>query len=350
MPAPMSLALQDLGTGSTSDLAGDLRCAALASASRPASSSSGDALLAKRAMPRLNCWLGLGGASCPDGGLGLGLGGEAAAFQVPSSLLPSGVVAGSGIRSRALERDRSSLSRAACRENAKSQWCALTRLDQGRGISVGAVAPRTPSAGATAASLDLDCSSPSGAGTEDAAARAARAFQEGARAIEQLLEGVGRSGRMDYLLDRDAQEARKRALALEEERRQQELELRRARRRERDIRDPHKKVALKLENRRRFERDMSMRSEAIPTCRVDFAGGAGGLERVELVDVGQLRARCHQLGEGDTVKTLLDRQRRNEQRERLSSSTSRLPSRGAVAGGLCLSSSSPQLVNASDSR
>jgi len=166
----------------------------------------------------------------------------------------------------------------------------------------------------------------------------ARAFHEGARALDQLIEGMARSVRMEHVGAGDPAEQR-RLQEQEEERRQHELARNRARRREREARDPHKKIALRLENRRRFERDA--KQEPVPTKKVDFVGH-GGLETVDMVDVSVLRSRCEKLEKGETVQSLLDRRRQKEQQERAGrlTATSRATSRGSTLG---TSSSAPFL-------
>jgi len=196
-------------------------------------------------------------------------------------------------------------SQAACRENSKPQWGAIMRME------------RAEKAAPSAWNGNVGCIDADG----DEVDAQARAFREGARAVDQLIEGISRSVRMDHL---DHSEDRRLSEQEDELRRQQESELRRARRKEREARDPHRKVALKLENRRRFERQLGQpeTQESIPTRKVDFISFKG-TERVAMVDVGQIRARCKQLSGGATVRSLLDHQRQKEQRERINTQSSR---------------------------
>eukprot|EP00929_Paragymnodinium_shiwhaense_P110046 TRINITY_DN76746_c0_g1_i1.p1 TRINITY_DN76746_c0_g1~~TRINITY_DN76746_c0_g1_i1.p1 ORF type:complete len:434 (-),score=109.58 TRINITY_DN76746_c0_g1_i1:85-1386(-) len=197
------------------------------------------------------------------------------------------------------------LSQAACRENNKTQRC--NKLIESSELptqarSSGQVSPH-------ASALEPSAQS---AMEEDVEAHA-RAFREGARVVDELIEGLT-SQRLDHLANRaDA----RRLGELEEERRQRELEMKRARRKEREARNPAKKVALKLENRRRYgavDESGVAQDVSIPTCKVEFVSSKG-FERVNLVDVGQLQARSV-VSQGATVRSLLDSQKQRELQRR----------------------------------
>eukprot|EP00927_Polykrikos_kofoidii_P076614 TRINITY_DN73680_c0_g1_i1.p1 TRINITY_DN73680_c0_g1~~TRINITY_DN73680_c0_g1_i1.p1 ORF type:complete len:318 (-),score=54.83 TRINITY_DN73680_c0_g1_i1:347-1300(-) len=193
-------------------------------------------------------------------------------------------------------------SQAVRRENSKTQWCTsqMERSEQGGSNSSGS------GAAGTGAQDDTKCSSPTACDDVDAQARA---FQEGARAVDDLLQGIARSSRLDHIGSREEE---RRQLEQEEARRQAEADMRRARRREREARDPHRKVALKLENRRRFDAaERASTADHVPLCKVDFVGPRGP-ETVDLVDVGQLRSRCQQLNEGASVRSLMELSRRRD--------------------------------------
>lgn len=141
-------------------------------------------------------------------------------------------------------------------------------------------------------------------------------FQRTAADASRMLEGIARSVRLEHLSE--GQQENKLKAEKEEERRQQALEERRARQRERQARDPRRKVALKVENRRRFGRTDSsggLCGSSVPMCEVSV-GGKGGHETVGLVDVAGLRSRCQRLDSGSqkasTVDLLLQDQRQRE--------------------------------------
>lgn len=142
-------------------------------------------------------------------------------------------------------------------------------------------------------------------------------FQKTAADASRMLEGIARSVRLEHLSEGN-QESKLKA-EREEERRQQALEERRARQRERQARDPRRKVALKVENRRRFGRTDSsggLCGSSVPMCEVTVCG-EGGHETVGMVDVAGLRSRCQRLNNtgsksASTVDLLLQDQRQRE--------------------------------------
>merc|ERR1712070_64046 len=79
----------------------------------------------------------------------------------------------------------------------------------------------------------------------------------------------------------------------EAERRRRDAELRKARMKEKAARDPHRKIQLRIENKRRFEMD-TLDQAGIPTTGVTFQGRSGS-EKVNLVDVDALRSKCQGL-------------------------------------------------------
>ncbi|CAE7413984.1 STK33 [Symbiodinium natans] len=80
------------------------------------------------------------------------------------------------------------------------------------------------------------------------------------------------------------------AAKAEEARRRREAELRRARKKEQMARDPKRKVALKIENKRRFsgheedEEDAKKEKDAIPLRKYEVYGESGP-EKVNIVDI-----------------------------------------------------------------
>jgi len=142
-------------------------------------------------------------------------------------------------------------------------------------------------------------------------------FQRKAADVSRMLEGVARNVRLEHL-NEDNREARMKA-ERDEERRQREHDERKARQRERQARDPHRKVALKLENGRRFGRTNSGVAHTVPMKEVEVGSTKGQTsEKVGMVDVEGLRARCQRLNNGSvtTVELLLQDQRRRESEEK----------------------------------
>merc|ERR1712039_763938 len=111
---------------------------------------------------------------------------------------------------------------------------------------------------------------------------------------------------------------------------------RRARKKEQEAKDPHRKVALRLENKRRFEED-ALGKAGIPMSQVEVQGFKGR-ETVTLVDVRQLQSRCLFLDEGThDVREMLDAQRREEQQRR----------RAVVSKSMQVSGSAPSFFESS---
>lgn len=147
------------------------------------------------------------------------------------------------------------------------------------------------------------------------------AFLENASALDHQIEDMARNIRLDHLGNQQEDRARSER---DEARKRREAELRRARKKEQEAKDPHKKVALRIENKRRFELDImdevsSTYSQGhvaeIPMQQVEVVG-AKGREKVSLVDVRLLRSRCQMLDGGANVRTMLDRQERKERSEK----------------------------------
>eukprot|EP00929_Paragymnodinium_shiwhaense_P091400 TRINITY_DN5137_c0_g1_i1.p1 TRINITY_DN5137_c0_g1~~TRINITY_DN5137_c0_g1_i1.p1 ORF type:complete len:416 (+),score=69.36 TRINITY_DN5137_c0_g1_i1:168-1250(+) len=60
---------------------------------------------------------------------------------------------------------------------------------------------------------------------------------------------------------------------------------------------------------------LKLAKKQVPTRHVNFAGGMG-TEKVELIDIPRLRARCTGLGRGNSVGKLLEEQRQKERNDR----------------------------------
>merc|ERR1719181_1936809 len=113
-------------------------------------------------------------------------------------------------------------------------------------------------------------------------------FRNKVLAMESQIADLGKSLQMQRYSKEDIE-----AKANEEreaEKRRREAELRKARMKEKAARDPHRKIQLRLENKRRFEMD-TLDHAGIPTKEVDFQNHLG-CETIKMVDVLSLRTKC----------------------------------------------------------
>lgn len=201
-------------------------------------------------------------------------------------------------------------SQAACRENRKSQWCALQMERQADIVrSSCSTSPCTRRADNSHGVPDV--------GTDSTAARM-DAFHVCASAVDNLIEDLSRSARLEHLVAHAGCASKADVRQLEERRkalRRQEIEQRRALKRERDKRDPQRSVELKIQSKRSYNNGTPPWAE-VPMQKVDVVRFSG-TERVSLVDVRLLRSRCQQLEQGATVASLMESQRQRAKQERL---------------------------------
>lgn len=117
-------------------------------------------------------------------------------------------------------------------------------------------------------------------------------------------------------LERASIEERAAAKA-EEARRRKEAELRRARKKEQMARDPKRKVALKIENKRRFsdEEDGKQKDRSIPLRHYEVYGEKGS-EKVNIVDILKIQSQCEMLNESGGVDQMLEQRHRSEKLQR----------------------------------
>lgn len=117
-------------------------------------------------------------------------------------------------------------------------------------------------------------------------------------------------------LERASIEERAAAKA-EEARRRKEAELRRARKKEQMARDPKRKVALKIENKRRFsdEEDGKPKDRSIPLRHYEVYGEKGS-EKVNIVDILKIQSQCEMLNESGGVDQMLEQRHRSEKLQR----------------------------------
>lgn len=132
------------------------------------------------------------------------------------------------------------------------------------------------------------------------------------------------------------------AEAAEEEKRQHVREMRRALRRQQQARDPHRKVELKLANRRRYgQQPGSGPAPQVPMQKVKFMGGHRG--SVHIVDVNKIQSRCKELSFGN-VSSMMAQLAKNEL---WPASATRVDTPGGARGpGLGVSCSEPVLLRA----
>ncbi len=119
------------------------------------------------------------------------------------------------------------------------------------------------------------------------------------------LEYLTKHSRLEHFDKRDANDSTE-DKAREERRRQEE---RRVRQRQRMSRDPHRKLAQKVEDRRRL--GWENWDQSIPIQQIEVNGGALGSKKVGLVDVSGLKARS-KLSGNSSVDALLQQRRREE--------------------------------------
>eukprot|EP00928_Gymnodinium_smaydae_P030195 TRINITY_DN22509_c0_g1_i1.p1 TRINITY_DN22509_c0_g1~~TRINITY_DN22509_c0_g1_i1.p1 ORF type:complete len:820 (-),score=191.38 TRINITY_DN22509_c0_g1_i1:57-2516(-) len=196
-----------------------------------------------------------------------------------------------------------------------------------------------PAAAASGEDKDVDVA----AGDVDAAAfdadAEAEAFLERSSATEKLLEEVFSGVRMENL-DPLSREGRDEA-AQEARRRREEAEKRRAYRKAMEAKNPRRKVEARLTHSRSGGEPVR---KDLPFVKYEVEGLAGG-DKVRIVDVNIVRARCTAMNEGrrPTVAKLLEiqedqeKQRRFEQlvlesqRERLRTADTRGSSPSAIS-------------------
>lgn len=189
---------------------------------------------------------------------------------------------------------------------------------------------------------DIKGSSDSGAGAsaEAIAAAAAEAevlgmidkegFVQDVSQINHSIEDLSRSIRFEHLEKNSAEE--KQSAAREEARKRKEAELRRARKKEQMARDPKRKVALRIENRRREEElgarkaqdstkgGSAKKNQDVPLAKYE-AHGPTGFSKVTIVDVQKIQNQCEFLESPASVAEMLQNREQEERRNRLMNST-----------------------------
>jgi len=127
--------------------------------------------------------------------------------------------------------------------------------------------------------------------------------------LDHRIEDMSRAVRFDHLEGSKSEE--KARQKRDEARKQKEAELRSARKREQEARNPQRKVALRLENKRRFEQE-TLEDPSIPMIKVEVPGS----HAVSVVDVRMLRSRCRMMGEGTNVRQMLETEKNREKQDR----------------------------------
>jgi hypothetical protein len=147
--------------------------------------------------------------------------------------------------------------------------------------------------------------------------------------INHSIEDLSRSIRFEHLEKNSAQE--KQDAAREEARKRKEAELRRARKKEQMARDPKRKVALRIENRRR-EEDLDARKDSkkagstkktkqdIPFAKFEVHG-PNGSSKVDIVDVQKIKHKCEFMDMPIKVADMLEIREKAERRSKLMNST-----------------------------
>jgi hypothetical protein len=112
--------------------------------------------------------------------------------------------------------------------------------------------------------------------------------------------------RFEHLQDSKGKASEKERLAREEARRRRETEARRLRKAEQDTRTPKKKVALKLEKRRKFGED-GVGKSVVPNMMINVHSNSG-VERIEVVDVQEVKNRAplsERLAQGASIAEVI---------------------------------------------
>eukprot|EP00933_Yihiella_yeosuensis_P028857 TRINITY_DN22647_c0_g1_i1.p1 TRINITY_DN22647_c0_g1~~TRINITY_DN22647_c0_g1_i1.p1 ORF type:complete len:825 (-),score=169.82 TRINITY_DN22647_c0_g1_i1:82-2556(-) len=191
-------------------------------------------------------------------------------------------------------------STVARRENKRKEDFRVRLEQQGVALrssrSFGGNAPRKTSGGP-----------PLGLEGGDSVDALAESFRNDLTGLTSRLDDLAKNFRGAQKMGEEERKARQR----EEENRRFEAEKRLARKREQAARDPKKKVALRLENRRRFDDEETL--DTVPMCNVEINCESGGRAKVKLVDVQLIRSKCANIDGGATVQTLLQLAERKEQ-------------------------------------
>lgn len=136
-------------------------------------------------------------------------------------------------------------------------------------------------------------------------------FLQDVREFELHLQDCGRTIRLEHLgkdpKDAEADRVRQERAA---QREWEEAEERKQRKKEQMARDPHRKIQLRLENKRRFEMD-TLDKAGIPMQTIDFGGG-GNRQAISMVDLRQLQRKCQGLNEPGGVRAMLELQEHRE--------------------------------------
>lgn len=147
-------------------------------------------------------------------------------------------------------------------------------------------------------------------------------FAEGVAQLAQTIEDLSRAIRFDHLQKSDSKSAK-----LEAARREKEAELRRARKKEQMAKDPTRKVAFKLDRRRREQQEMAeamakvstaemprRKSKDIPLVPFHSEGcGSGNKEPVSIVDVKKIQRSCEGLGHHQNASEMLEVRRHRKE-------------------------------------
>mmetsp|Transcript_14337 Transcript_14337/g.23420 ORF Transcript_14337/g.23420 Transcript_14337/m.23420 type:complete len:817 (-) Transcript_14337:28-2478(-) len=168
--------------------------------------------------------------------------------------------------------------------------------------------------------------------TEIVKAQSPQDFLKDVTAFERTIQDCGRVIRMEHLgRDPKDAEADRRAAERAREREWEEKQKQIARKKEQMARDPHRKIQLKIENRRKFDMD-TLDQAGIPMQTIDIAGDKGR-EQVTLVDVRKLQSSSVGLGEPGGVKAILDLQKHRDIMNRMmTTTTTSAPSLGLSRG------------------
>lgn len=150
-------------------------------------------------------------------------------------------------------------------------------------------------------------------------------LQSALHSIERQIDDGYRMLRLEHLARGELDLEMHHKAEQEAARRRKQEEQRRARKREQMARDPHRKITLKLANKKRFEMH-TLDRQGIPMHTYSHVSSTGR-EQVALVDVQALASKCHGLLEGiHSVSELIELRERRERFGKIGSAASSQPS------------------------
>jgi len=199
-------------------------------------------------------------------------------------------------------------STTARRENSQGAWVANRLTAEASSAASGSRVVAEQTLGDTV-----------GGGIGESMEAMIEAFQKGYQEITSQFDDAYSSIRLEHLQENT--KGTREAKARKAEQRRLEEKLRRARAKEAEMKDPKKKVALKLEIQRTANKTDSEKSTVDIPLKSISVTGSNGPEMVPMVDVLKLQEKCTGMYQGVSVAGLLERAKFGEQLDKVKSST-----------------------------